>query len=81
VGICPLGENPTVAVFIDADVTNTLDEFDDSIETILVTKDLDADAPSADSVIETVSLGIGFENIHSDIASTTVGGDVISDTW
>jgi hypothetical protein len=66
----------------DADVTNTLDLFDDSTETVLVTKDLTgADAPPAGSVFETVTWGdTGFENIYSDIASSAAGGDVISDT-
>jgi hypothetical protein len=65
----------------DADVTNTLDMFGDSSETVLVTKDLGADAPPVGSVFETVTFGdSGVENIYSDIASTTAGGDVISDT-
>jgi hypothetical protein len=66
----------------DADVTNTLDAFDDSTETVLVTKDLaGADAPPVGSVFETVTWGdTGYENIYSDIASAVAGQDVISDT-
>jgi hypothetical protein len=64
----------------DADVTNTLDSFDDFTETVLVTSGSDPDAPVG-SVFQTVSLGdSGFESIYSDIASTAAGGDVISDT-
>jgi hypothetical protein len=63
-----------------ADVTNTLDEFDDSTETVLVTSGSDPDAPVG-SVFETVTFGdSGVENIYSDIASTAAGGDVITDT-
>jgi hypothetical protein len=67
----------------DADVTNTLDAFDDSTETVLVTKDLTgADAPAVGSVLETVTWGdTGYENIYSDIASTVAGQDVISDNF
>ena len=50
-----------------------------STETVLVTSSSDPDAPVG-SVIETVSLGAGFENIYSDLPSTTPGADVISDT-
>jgi hypothetical protein len=66
----------------DADVTNTSDAFGDSTETVLVTKDLTgADAPPVGSTFETVTWGdTGYENIYSDIASTSAGGDVISDT-
>jgi hypothetical protein len=62
-----------------ADVTNTLDPLGISTETVLVTSSSDPDAPVG-SVIETVSLGAGFENIYSDLPSTTPGADVISDT-
>jgi hypothetical protein len=65
----------------DADVTNTVDGFGDSTETVLVTKDLTgADAPPVGSVFETVTWGdTGYENIYSDIASTVAGENVISD--
>jgi hypothetical protein len=62
-----------------ADVTNTLDEFNDSTETILVTSSSGTDLP-AGSEFEIVNVGNGFESIYSDIASTAVGGDTISET-
>ncbi len=67
----------------DADVANTVDFLDDSTETVLVTKDLTgADAPPVGSVFETVTWGdTGYENIYSDIASTTPGENVISDNF
>ena len=61
-----------------ADVTNTLDEFDDSTETVLVTSGSDPDAPIG-SIFETVTFGdTGIENFYSDIPSAS-GGDMISD--
>lgn len=64
---------------LTADVTNTLDMFDDSTETLLVTSSTNADLP-AGSVIETVTWGdTGYESIYSDIASAT-GTDVASET-
>jgi hypothetical protein len=61
-----------------ADVTNTLDEFADSTETVLVTSGSDPDAPIG-SVFETVTFGdTGIENFYSDIPSAS-GGDMISD--
>jgi hypothetical protein len=61
-----------------ADVTNTLDEFDDSTETVLVTSGSDPDAPIS-SVFETVTFGdTGIENFYSDIPSAS-GGDMILD--
>jgi hypothetical protein len=66
---------------VTADVTNTLDAWDDSTETILVTSSSNPDALPVGSVFETVIWAdTGFENIYSDIASTVAGGDVISDT-
>jgi hypothetical protein len=63
-----------------ADVTNTLDTFDDSTETVLVTSNTDPDAP-AGSVFETVTWGdTGFENVYTDIVSATGGADTITDT-
>ncbi len=63
-----------------ADVTNTLDVFDDSTETVLVTSSTDPDAP-AGSVFETVTWGdTGFENVYTDIVSATGGADTITDT-
>jgi hypothetical protein len=62
-----------------ADVTNTLDRFNDSTETILVTNSTDAALPQG-SEFEIVNLGNGFESVYSDIASVTAGQDVITDT-
>jgi hypothetical protein len=62
-----------------ADVTNTLDEFGDSTETVLVTSGSDPDAPVG-SVFETVTFGdTGIESLYTDIPSTTGGADVITD--
>jgi hypothetical protein len=62
-----------------ADVTNTLDEFDDSTETVLVTSGSDPDAPIG-SVFETVTFGdTGIESFYTDIPSTTGAADVITD--
>jgi hypothetical protein len=63
-----------------ADVTNTLDEFGDSTETVLVTSGSDPDAPIG-SVFETVIFGdTGIESFYTDIPSSTIGGaNVITD--
>jgi hypothetical protein len=63
-----------------ADVTNTLDMFNDSTETVLVTSGTDPDAPVG-SVFETVTFGdTGLENVYTDIVSATGGADTITDT-
>ena len=63
-----------------ADVTNTLDLFDDSTETVLVTSNTDPAAPIG-SVFETVTWGdTGFENVYTAIVSATGGADTITDT-
>jgi hypothetical protein len=62
-----------------ADVTNTLDEFNDSTETILVTSSTDAAIPKG-SEFELVNLGNGFESVYTDIAGATAAQDVITDT-
>ena len=63
-----------------ADVTNTLDVFDDSTETVLVTSNTDPAAPIG-SVFETVTWGdTGFENVYTAIVSATGGADTITDT-
>jgi len=62
-----------------ADVTNTLDAFNDSTEAILVTSSTGGDLPVG-SEFEIVNFGNGFESLYSDIASTTPGGDTISET-
>lgn len=62
-----------------ADVTNTLDEFGDSTETVLVTSGSDPDAPIG-SVFETVIFGdTGIESLYTDIPSTIGGANVITD--
>jgi hypothetical protein len=62
-----------------ADVTNTLDEFGNSTETVLVTSGSDPDAPIG-SVFETVTFGdTGIESLYTDIPSTTGGANVITD--
>jgi hypothetical protein len=62
-----------------ADVTNTLDEFGDSTETVLVTSGSDPDAPIG-SVFETVTFGdTGIESFYTDIPSTVGGANVITD--
>jgi hypothetical protein len=61
------------------DYTNTVDLFDDTTQTILVTGNVTGDAPAAGSLIETVSLGPGFENIYSDIIASG-GAATITDT-
>ncbi len=63
-----------------ADVTNTLDEFNDSTETILVTSSTDAALLPQGSEFEIVNFGYGFESFYSDIASATPGGDTIMET-
>ncbi len=71
----------------DADQTTTLDVFGDTTQTLLVTADgttgtvgtAAGDLPPVGSVIETISVG-NLENIYTDLASTTPGGDVFSDT-
>ncbi len=63
-----------------ADVTNTLDEFNDSTETILVTSSTDAAVLPPGSEFEIVNFGYGFESFYSDIASPIPGGDTIMET-
>jgi hypothetical protein len=58
----------------------TADLFGDTTQTLLVTHDLQGSALPVGSLIETVSLGTGFENIYTDIASTSAGGDQYTDT-
>ncbi len=70
----------TVLGAFDADETKTLDLFGDTTQTLLVTQDVSGDSLPVGSVIETVTLGSGFENIYTDVASTVAGGDVYADT-
>jgi hypothetical protein len=63
-----------------ADVTNTLDEFNDSTETILVTSSTDAALLPQGSEFEIVNFGYVFESIYSGIASATPGGDTMLET-
>ncbi|MGA8331192.1 MAG: hypothetical protein WB777_18130 [Mycobacterium sp.] len=74
----------TVLGTFDAEETKTVDLFGDTTQALLVTSDGTTGADPGDlmpvgSVIETVSLGAGFENIYTDLASTT-GADTASDT-
>jgi len=70
------------------DETTTADPFGDTTQTLLVTSDGEGtagtaagDVPPVGSVIETITFGdTGIENIYTDLASTTAGGDLISDT-
>jgi hypothetical protein len=74
----------------DADVTTSsgTPSYGTSTESLLVTSDVSGttgtgagDVPPVGSVIETTTYGSsGFENVYSDLASATPGGDVISDT-
>jgi hypothetical protein len=80
----PIG---SVAGTFDADETTTTDAFGFSTEALLVTSTSDptgtaaGDVPPVGSVFNTITFGdTGFENIYSDLASTTPGGDVVSDT-
>jgi hypothetical protein len=79
----------TGAGTFDADVSTAADSFGDVDKAILVTSDLSGttgtgagDVPPVGSVFDTFTFGdSGFENIYSDLASVTGGGDVISDTF
>jgi hypothetical protein len=65
---------------LHADVTNTLDLFGNTDETLLVTSSTDPEAPVG-SVFETVNWAdTGIENVYSDIVSATGGADTITDT-
>jgi hypothetical protein len=65
---------------LNADVTNTLDLFGNTDETVLVASSTDSEVP-AGSVYETVSWAdTGVETIYSDIPSVTGGADTIADT-
>ena len=78
----------TVAGTFDADISTSADSFGDVDKTILVTSDVSGttgtgagEVPPVGSVFDTFTFGNGgYENIYTDLASTTVGGDVISDT-
>jgi hypothetical protein len=73
-----LSSSGTTLATFDADETKTLDLFGDVTQTLLVTSG--DEAMPTGSVIETVSLGSGFENIYTDMASTAAGGDMYTDT-
>jgi hypothetical protein len=80
----------TVVGSFDADVSSTsgTPTYGASTESLLVTSDGPGtvgtgagDIPPVGSVIETTNyFDSGFGNIYTDLASTTAGGDVISDT-
>ena len=67
----------TSAGSFTADVTNTLDEFNDATETILVTSSTDAAIPTG-SEFEIVNLGYGFESIYTDIVGSTATETLIT---
>jgi hypothetical protein len=80
------GTSPDVAGTFNGDVTTAANIFGTQGETILVTSDVSGttgtavgDVPLPGSVIDTSNLGSGWENIYSDLVSTT-GTNVISDT-
>ncbi|BBX44359.1 hypothetical protein GCM10009641_83490 [Mycobacterium cookii] len=62
-----------------ADVTNTLDDFNDQTEAILVTQSSDPAVLPVGSEFEIVNFGYGFESLYSDIASAG-GQNVITET-
>jgi hypothetical protein len=65
-----------------ADVSNTLDKFNDSTETILVTSSSDAALLPQGSEFEIVNFAnTGFESVYSDIASAVPGQDIITETF
>jgi hypothetical protein len=65
----------------DADEATVTDVFGDANDEVLVTQDVSGTAPPVGSVFDAYTFGdSGFENIYSDLASTTPGGDTISDT-
>jgi hypothetical protein len=78
----------TVVGTFDADVTTTSsDVYSETTETLLVTSDTSGtsgtaagDVPPVGSVFDVANYGSGFETVYSDLASTTPGADVISDT-
>ncbi len=80
--------SPDLVGTFDADVTTTVNHVGSQSETLLVTSDVSGtpgtaagDVPLPGSVIDTSTFGdSGLENIYSDLASTTPGTDVISDT-
>jgi hypothetical protein len=72
-------EGSTVAGTFTGDYTNTEDMFGGTTQTVLVTGNVTGDAPQAGSVIETVGLGNGYENIYSDIIGSS-GAATITDT-
>lgn len=63
-----------------ADVTNTLDEFNDATETILVTSSKDPNTLPVGSEFEIVNIGYGYESIYTDIAGATAAQDVMTET-
>ena len=63
-----------------ADVTNTLDEFNDSTVTILVTSSSDAANLPVGSEFEIVNFGYGFESFYTDLAGATAAQDIVTET-
>ena len=66
----------------DADVAQSAIIFGNSTqEQLVVAKTSSGDAPAAGSVFEVYNYGDGYENIYSDIVSTTGGPNTITDTF
>jgi hypothetical protein len=65
----------------DADVAQSAIIFGNSTqEQLVVAQDVSGNAPAAGSVFEVYNYGDGYENIYSDIVSTT-GSNTITDTF
>lgn len=63
----------------DADVTQSAIIFGDTTqEQLVVTQDVSGDAPAAGSVFEVYNYGDGFEQVYSDVVTSS--GDQITDT-
>lgn len=73
-----LGSGSTDLGTFTADVTNTLGLFGNTTETILVTSSTDTSDLPVGSEIETVSLGTGFENIYTDLATGTTSDTLVT---
>lgn len=78
--------NGDVVGSFDADKTTASFIFGQSTQTLLVTDDVTGsagtavgDVPPAGSVFDTADFGFGFENIYSDLVSSS--GNVITDTF
>lgn len=74
--------------YADVSSTSGTPVYGATTEALLVTSDVSGttgtaagDIPTAGSLIETTTYGVtGIENVYTDIASATPGGDVVTDT-